>query len=72
VARRRTLSPPGRTPSASQPRCTHSCMTAQIRSSPPSTSALSRRASSLASISLLMGRLVRAAYPSSSAPLPNG
>src|SRR5258708_14446732 len=33
-ARLRTLSPPGSTPSASQPAATHSCMTDQIRSRP--------------------------------------
>src|SRR5262249_52416472 len=40
-ARLRTLSPPGSTPSASQPAATHSCMTDQIRSRPDLTAASS-------------------------------
>jgi hypothetical protein len=41
-----------------QPRSTHSCITLQIRSRPARTSLSLRRDSSLASITLLIGRLV--------------
>jgi hypothetical protein len=71
-ARRRTRSPPGSTPPASQPRRTHSCMTCQIASSPALTSASGRRTISLAIITPLMGSPLRWACASSSAPLRKG
>ena len=71
-ARRRTRSPPGSTPPASQPRRTHSCMTCQIASSPALTSASGRLTHSLAIITPLMGSPVRWVWASSSAPLRKG
>ena len=55
-----------------QPRSTHSCMTAQIRSSPERTSSSVRQVSSLASMTWLIGSPVSRQRASSSAPVVNG
>jgi len=72
AARRRTLRPPGRMPSRSQPRRIELSIACQTRSTPARTSASGRATRSFSSITVEIERPVLPHTPSSPAPVENG